>query len=66
MPRYADDPVKHIVSFRITEEEKELLEELSVATGMNISTLLRKSVGLLEDKHAWFIQGVHNRKALAG
>jgi len=56
MSRYSVDPVKHVISFRVTEDEKVILEELVSATGMNISTLLRKSISLLEDRHACFLQ----------
>jgi len=56
MSRYSVDPVRHVISFRVTEDEKELLQELVSATGMNISTLLRKSISLLEDRHAWSLR----------
>jgi len=56
MSRNSVDPVKHVISFRVTEDEKELLKELVSETGMNISTLLRKSIGLLEDRLAWFLK----------
>jgi hypothetical protein len=55
MSRYSEDPVKHVVSFRVTTEEKDLLEELVKATGVNVSTLLRRWLYLLEEKYRWAI-----------
>jgi len=56
MSRYSIDPVKHVISFRVTEVEKELLQDLVTATGMNISTLLRKAISLIEARHSWFLR----------
>lgn len=48
MPRHKkDDPAKHVVSFRVTESEKEQLLEMSRRYGGNISILLRRSLNLL-------------------
>lgn len=48
MPRISKNAVKHIVSFRVNDLEREVLEELASEFDMNISTLLRKSLELLE------------------
>jgi len=64
VPRYTDDPVKYVISFRVTADEKEILEELSSAMGMNLSTLLRKTLNLLEERHSWLLRGQCGGKTL--
>lgn len=49
MCRYSDDPLKHVVSFRITDSEKSALEQLAGFHGVKVSTLLREAVYLLEE-----------------
>ncbi len=34
-------PCKHVISFRVNERERELLDHLSTLTGMNVSTIMR-------------------------
>lgn len=47
MPRHRkEDPAKHVVSFRVTESEREQLLEMSRRYGGNISILLRRRLNL--------------------
>lgn len=48
MCRTADDPVRHVISFRVNDEEKEVLENLSILERVSISALMRESIALLE------------------
>ena len=41
MGRLRDNPCSHIVSFRVNDYEKKLLNKWSKVTGMNISVLMR-------------------------
>lgn len=46
MSRHAEEPVTQVVSFRVTDEEKEFLLELARRLGVNVSTLVRESLNL--------------------
>lgn len=48
MARTSDDPLKHVISFRVTDSEKLALEQLASFHGVKVSTLLRETVYLLE------------------
>ena len=48
MCRTSDDPVRHVISFRVNDEEKEVLETLSILESVSISTLMRESIALLD------------------
>jgi len=48
MPRSSDDPLKHVISFRVTDAEKLALEQLASFHGVKISALMRETVCLLE------------------
>lgn len=48
MARTSKKLVKHVISFRVNELEREALEEIADEFGVTISTLLRKSLKLLE------------------
>lgn len=50
MGRCADDPVKHVISFRVTDMEKEALEDLAQVLGVNVSTFLRQKLNLLVEE----------------
>ena len=52
MPRYSDDPVRHIVTFRINEEEKKILDALAKKSGRTISEVMRHRVQTLCDRKA--------------
>lgn len=49
MARYSEDPVKNIISFRVNEEEKKLIQMLAKGHSVSISTLLRHSLSLIKD-----------------
>jgi hypothetical protein len=42
MGRKSDDPVLHIVSFRVNAEEKQMLERLADDLGLSVSQMVRK------------------------
>jgi len=44
MCRASDDPVNHVISFRVNDAEKELLYAVASQSGVSISRLLRNSV----------------------
>lgn len=50
MARTSKDPKKFIISCRVNDKEMQALHALSEESGLSISTLLRKSLGLAE-KH---------------
>ena len=47
MSRYSDDPVRHIVTFRVNREEKKLLEQLAKQSGRTVSDFVRRNLNLL-------------------
>ncbi len=47
MGRTSEDLVKHVISFRVNDEERVVLEDLSIAAGVSISTLMRESIDVL-------------------
>lgn len=47
MSRYSDDPVQHIVTFRVNREEKKLLEQLAKQSGRTISDFVRRNLNLM-------------------
>lgn len=44
MPRTADHPKSHVLSFRVNATEWQLLVALSRKTGLDVSTLLRQTL----------------------
>ncbi|WP_303722847.1 hypothetical protein [Malonomonas rubra] len=42
MSRYEDKPLKHVLTFRINDDEKDIVKEMITISGTNVSTLLRK------------------------
>ena len=48
MARHSDDPVRHIVTFRVNSEEKELLEVLAKQSGRSISDFMRRKLQLIK------------------
>lgn len=44
MSRHSDDPVKHVISFRVNQEEKQLLKELAREYRCSVSDFLRKNL----------------------
>lgn len=49
MPRHSDDPVAHVISFRVNNEEKRMLRELAKRSRCSISDFLRKNLQMLSD-----------------
>lgn len=53
MARYSDDPVRHIVTFRVNSEEQEILKQLVKQSGRTVSEFMRWSLQLIsESKHS--------------
>ncbi len=65
MSKTSDNLVTHIVSFRVTEAEKETLEEMASAFDGNMSILLRKYLHLLEEENFVGFRGRSRAKNLA-
>ncbi len=49
MARYTDDPVRHVVTFRVNHEEKKLLEHLAKLSGRTVSDFVRRHLDLLKE-----------------
>ncbi len=49
MARYSDDPVRHIVTFRINGEEKKVLEQLAKKSGRTVSEFMRWNLQLINE-----------------
>jgi uncharacterized protein (DUF1778 family) len=47
MARYSDDPVRHIVTFRVNSEEKKVLEQLVEKSGRTVSDFVRRNLQLI-------------------
>ena len=53
MARYSDDPVRHIVTFRVNSEEKENLKQLVKQSGRTVSDFMRWGLQLItENEHS--------------
>lgn len=46
MARHSDDPVRHIVTFRVNHTEKKRLEQLAKQAGQTISDYVRRNMSL--------------------
>ena len=44
MARHSDDPVEHVISFRVNHEEKQLLQKLANEYRCSISDFLRRNL----------------------
>ena len=62
MSRSRKNPVKHVISFRVTEHEKELLNDMAEESGVNISILLRERLHLVSGH----VPGKNSRKVDPG
>lgn len=49
MARYSEDPVRHIVTFRVNSEEKKILENLAKKSGRSISKFMRCKLQLIKE-----------------
>ena len=49
MARHSDDPVRHIVTFRVNSEEKKILEKLASEAGRTLSEFMRRNLRLTDE-----------------
>ena len=49
MARHSDDPVRHIVTFRVNSEEKEILEQLAKKSGQSVSNFMRRKLQVIRE-----------------
>ena len=49
MGRHSDDPVRHIVTFRVNSEEKKELELLVEKSGSSLSCFMRRKLQLIRE-----------------
>lgn len=49
MGKTVENPKKFIISCRVDDRELEVLQEMAQKSGVNISTLLRRSLDILQD-----------------
>lgn len=49
MARHTDDPVRHIVTFRVNSDEKKLLEQLAKKSGRSVSNFMRRKLQLIRE-----------------
>ena len=47
MARNSDDPVRHIVTFRVNQNEKKVLELLAKKSGRSLSDFMRRNLQLI-------------------
>lgn len=52
MARHSDDPVRHIVTFRVNSEEKKALEILAKNSGNSVSKYLREKIQDIKDNES--------------
>jgi uncharacterized protein (DUF1778 family) len=50
MARYSNDPVRHIVTFRVNSEEKKVLEHLAKKSGRSLSCFMRRKLQLIREQ----------------
>ena len=48
MARHSDDPVKHIVTFRVNSKEKKILEQLAKESGRTVSNFMRLKLQMIK------------------
>ncbi len=49
MARYSEDPVRHVVTFRVNSEEKQILEQLAKKSGRTLSDFMRGKLSLIKE-----------------
>ena len=49
MARHSEDPVRHIVTFRVNSEEKKVLEQLARKSGSSLSCFMRRKLQLISE-----------------
>jgi hypothetical protein len=50
MSRFSDDPVNHVVTFRVNREEKKALESLARKAGCSVSSYMRLRLQNIKDR----------------
>jgi uncharacterized protein (DUF1778 family) len=49
MARHSDDPVPHVVTFRVNSDEKKILEQLAKKSGRSLSDFMRRKMQLIKE-----------------
>jgi len=49
MARHSEDPVRHIVTFRVNSDEKKILEQLAKKSGESISYFMRRKLQVIRE-----------------
>jgi uncharacterized protein (DUF1778 family) len=49
MARHSEDPVRHIVTFRVNSEEKKILEQLAEKSGRSLSGFMRQKLQIIRE-----------------
>ena len=49
MARHSEDPVRHVVTFRVNIEEKKILEQLARKSGRSVSNFMRCKLQLIRE-----------------
>ena len=49
MARHSDDPVRHIITFRVNTEEKKVLELLAKKSGRSLSGFMRRKLQVIRE-----------------
>jgi len=47
MARPTDDPVRHIITFRVNSEEKKVIKKLAKKSGYTVSCFMRQKLRLI-------------------
>ena len=48
MSRHSDDPVRHVVTFRVNSEEKKVIEQLAKKSGQTVSDFMRRKLKVIK------------------
>ena len=49
MARHSEDPVRHVVTFRVNSEEKAILDQLAKKSGSSLSCFMRRKLQLIKE-----------------
>lgn len=49
MGRTVKDPCNYVISFRVNEEERHILDRWSSSTGLKVSTMMREIIHKIDD-----------------
>jgi uncharacterized protein (DUF1778 family) len=53
MPRHSDDPVRHVVTFRVNSEEKKVLDRLAKQAGRTLSDFMRHNLPMIRQEETF-------------